>query len=308
MFEHILVPLDGTECSEEVLPYVRRLVCLGASHVTLVRTELPVAMDEYAIISETALDQARQYLEGLRSKLGDLKADIRIVAALGSPASTVLETAEAKQASLILISSARRTRVERFLFGSVPDRIVQRSRTPVLVIPPHWPPKGGPARSPEECPIRTLLVPLNGGDPSSRAILQYALRVCLQAKARLILISVLPTSGGSGAGRDDGGRDDFESAEELLYAAGAQCATVGVDFSVIVEFGDTAERILSVCRDRDVDWIAMATRGRSGLSRWLLPSATHRILQQTRVPVLTVRSEPVLQFPKVGRLSVPGHS
>jgi nucleotide-binding universal stress UspA family protein len=41
-----------------------------------------------------------------------------------------------------------------------------------------------------------------------------------------------------------------------------------------------------------VDWIAMATRGRSSLSRWLTPSATLRVLRETGQPLLSVRAEP----------------
>jgi len=311
MLEHILVPLDGTSESEEALPYVRRLVGLGASRITLLRAELPVAMDEYAMVTEAARDQAREYLQGVKARLSDLPVRIGILPLIGPPATAALEAADLKQISLIVIAEAPRPRLARLLLGSVSERIVQRSPVPVLVVPPHWTYDLEPPMPPELRPIRTVLVPLNGTS-ASRLILPYALEIARQAKSRLLLVSVLPSPGArsglrQGAG-DEPSSDEREGAEEQLYAAGSQCAERGVDFTVILEHGDPAERILSVCRERSADWIAMATRGRSGFSRWLTPSATHRVLRESSLPVLTTRAESPVRTGVYGRLSVPGHS
>jgi len=310
MLEHILVPLDGTAESEEALPYVRRLVGLGASRITLLRAELPVAMDEYAMVSEAARDQARVYLQEVKSRLSALPVRVGILPLIGPPATAALEATELKQISLIVIAEARRPRLARLLLGSVSERIVQRSPVPVRVVPPHWPYALEPPIPAERRPIRTVLVPLNGSS-ASRVILPYALTIARQAKSRMLLVSVLPTSAGARSGppsEDDPAPDEIEGAEEQLYAAGAQCAEYGVDFTVILEHGDPAERILSVCRERSADWIAMTTRGRSGFSRWLTPSATHRVLRESSLPVLTTRAESSSRSRIYGRLSVPGHS
>ena len=307
MLEHILVPLDGTSESEEALPYVRRLVGLGASRITLLRAELPVAMDEYAMVSEAARDQAREYLQGVKARLSDLPVRIGILPLIGPPASAALDATDLKQISLIVIAEAHRPRLARLLLGSVSERIVQRSPVPVLVVPPHWTYDLEPPMPPELRPIRTVLVPLNGAS-ASRVILPHALTIARQAKSRLLLVGVLPATTGARPVQREGAADEFEAAEEQLYAAGAECAESGVDFTVILEHGDPAERILSLCRERSADWIAMATRGRSGFSRWLTPSATHRVLRESSLPVLTTRANSPVPAGIYGRLSVPGHS
>lgn len=307
MLEHILVPLDGTSEAEEALPYVRRLVGLGASRITLLRAELPVAMDEYAMVSEAARDQAREYLQGVKARLSDLPVRVGILPLIGPPAAAVLEATDLKQISLVVIAEARRPRLARLLLGSVSERIVQRSKVPVLVVPPRWTYDLEQPTPAERRPIRNVLVPLNGS-AASRVILPYALRIARQAKSRLLLVSVLPPPGSRSDGSDEPARDEFEGAEEQLYEAGAQCAASGVDFTVILEHGEPAERILSVCRERSADWIAMATRGRSGFARWLTPSATHRVLRESSLPVLTTRAESSTRSRVYGRLSVPGHS
>lgn len=284
--KHVLVPLEGNERAEAVFPMLRRLDALGLDEITLMRTDMPVAADEYIVVSATALHEARTYLQGARGRLGRLRTPVRLLARIGPAASTILETASEKGATLILMAKARRPRLVRFLFGSVTEHVVQRSRIPVLTVPSA---EHGPAR-----PFRNLLLPLDGRK-SSAAILAPAIDLAAACGARLLLFSVLsPTGAAAGARTSDGAeheREEFENAEELLYAAGAACAEAGVDFSVILEHGDPADRIVALCREREIDGIAMATRGRTGLSRLVTPSATLKVLRESPVPLLTVRSE-----------------
>ena len=279
MLKHLLVPLEGTESAEAVLPMLRRFDALGLSEITLLRTEMPVVMDEYAAVSEAALDQARLELNEVRLRLSGLGATVHTLAQIGPAAATILEVSQDLSVSLILMSMPRRPRLVRFLFGNVTERLVQRSRIPVLTVPPPGFSESDPER---DGALRSILVPLDGGQ-GSRSILPLAMEAARASGARLLLLRVLPESRGC---------DEFEGAEEQLYSAGAECAEAGVDFSVLMEYGDPAEQILSVCRDRRVDWIAMATRGRSSLSRWLTPSATLRVLRRTGRPLLTIREVP----------------
>ncbi|HEV3029453.1 MAG TPA: universal stress protein [Planctomycetota bacterium] len=288
MFDHLLVPLEGNEFAESVLPVVRRLDALGVSEITLLRTEMPVAVDEYTVACEAALHQAQKYLAEVRERLSGIKAPIRTLTQIGPAASTILEVARDRRATLILASIAHRSRLVRFLFGNVTERLVERSRIPVLAVPPSWVHDLGSDVAPGERLARNILVPLDGGQ-ASRSILPHAVEMALATGARILLFSVIsPDSRHS----PDPTREEFECAEEQLYAAGADCAAAGVEFSVLMDHGEPVERILAACRDRRVDGIAMATRGRSSLSRWLAPSVTLRVLRQTGLPLLTVRAEP----------------
>lgn len=287
MVNRLLVPLEGSPSAESVLPLVRRFDRAGVSEILLLRTEMPIAVDEIPAAGEVALERARTYLESVRRRLDGLQAPVRLLAELGPPGSTILECAREHGADMILATAARRHRLVRFLFGNVTERLVQRSGIPLLTLPaadadPEAP--NGPA-------IRNLLVPLDGG-LASRDILPAAFDLARSTGARILFLCVLSAGGRSRTDfvSDGSPREEFECAEEQLYAAGADCAAAGLDFSVLVEYGEPVDRILAVCRDRSVDGIAMATRGRSSLSRWLAPSATLRVLRQAAVPLLTVRS------------------
>jgi|FLYL01.1.fsa_nt_gi nucleotide-binding universal stress UspA family protein len=81
--------------------------------------------------------------------------------------------------------------------------------------------------------------------------------------------------------RDEGLTYLHECARRLEAAGGVHCE---------VEFGDdAAEVIADYARRHDVDLIAMATHGRSGLSRLVSGSVASKVLEKAGLPVLLVR-------------------
>jgi nucleotide-binding universal stress UspA family protein len=134
MKNHLLVPLAGTPESESVLKHLPRLARRGST-VTLMRAEMPAALEQYTDLSDAALEHARRYLEEVRARLCDLDVRVRTVARIGAPADAILDVAREIGATLILLSSGRRAALARFLFGSVAGAVVKHSPVPVLVIP-----------------------------------------------------------------------------------------------------------------------------------------------------------------------------
>lgn len=64
----------------------------------------------------------------------------------------------------------------------------------------------------------------------------------------------------------------------------------GYAVDVEVHFGDAAQRIIDFVNDENVDLVAMATHGRSGIGRLVLGSVAERVLRGVTVPVLLMRS------------------
>ena len=83
--------------------------------------------------SETEADA---YLQPLASKLQGMgvKAKVMILDAQ-DPAAAISETAESEDADLIVMCTHGRTGAERWLLGSVTDRVIRSSGVPVHVIP-----------------------------------------------------------------------------------------------------------------------------------------------------------------------------
>ncbi len=109
----------------------------------------------------------------------------------------------------------------------------------------------------------------------------------------------LPVAGPSGVEQSGEGKRaaapaQIEESERRRLAAkydslAGELRGKGYEASVRIRLGDVAEEIVK--ESEDVDLIAMATRGRTGLSRLVSGSVAERVLQNVPVPVLLVHAD-----------------
>lgn len=69
-----------------------------------------------------------------RTVIGD--EPTRVEATVGDPATSILAYMETNEIDLVVIATHGRTGFDRFLIGSVAERVLRQSPTPVLVVPP----------------------------------------------------------------------------------------------------------------------------------------------------------------------------
>ncbi len=81
-----------------------------------------------------------------------------------------------------------------------------------------------------------------------------------------------------------------EVAEDPRKRAGNTQGPGAAKVSGKVVVGSPAEEILRYADTNDIDFILMATHGRSGISRWVMGSVADRVLRSSRIPVLLVRA------------------
>ncbi len=80
--------------------------------------------------------------------------------------------------------------------------------------------------------------------------------------------------------------------QDALRVDADRLRELGYTVAMEVHFGDPAQRIIDYVNAHDVDLVAMATHGRSGLGRIVLGSVAERVLRGVGVPVLLMRSAP----------------
>ncbi|MCB0104425.1 MAG: universal stress protein [Caldilineaceae bacterium] len=66
----------------------------------------------------------------------------------------------------------------------------------------------------------------------------------------------------------------------------------GYQVNTMVRLGDPVEQIVAAVEQGDYDLLAMATRGRTGLTRLVLGSVAESVLRQVTIPMLLVRPAP----------------
>jgi nucleotide-binding universal stress UspA family protein len=144
-FQKIIVPLDESTLAKEALPTAEFLARTLDLELLLVRvlntyswafTDLsPYGAHNLPVeLLQTIEEAATKYLDntvaGLREK--GLKADSRLM--LGDPGSEINDLASQTPNSLVVISTHGRSGVGRMVMGSVADKVVRGSGSPVLLL------------------------------------------------------------------------------------------------------------------------------------------------------------------------------
>ncbi len=138
----IVVPLDGSHRSEEVLPAVAPLARSWGATVRLLRVVPPVKEvrdeDDRVVAwvdQETARveNEARGYLRRVAAGLGDLHVENAV--RIGVDAATeIIEESEASGADLIALASHRRHGLDRMRHRSVARQVRRSTTIPLLVV------------------------------------------------------------------------------------------------------------------------------------------------------------------------------
>jgi nucleotide-binding universal stress UspA family protein len=138
-----------------------------------------------------------------------------------------------------------------------------------------------------------ILFPTDGSEGANAAF-GHVLDVAVDTDATVHVLSVADTTHDSVTRIGGDVVDVLErQGETFVEAAAERAANRGVETETAVEQGGVAETIVAYATDRDVDLIAMPTRGRTGLDRLLLGSTTERVVRRSPVPVLSVGPDDV---------------
>lgn len=147
MYQKIMVPLDGSELAECVLPHVEVLAkgC-GVEDIIFVRVAEPfhVSAPSMArsylseenikrIESENRTD-AENYLNQIVSRVRYDGTNVQSEVLVGKAADTIADYATKSEVDLIILATHGRSGISRWVYGSVADRILRSSCVPVLMI------------------------------------------------------------------------------------------------------------------------------------------------------------------------------
>ena len=122
-----------------------------------------------------------------------------------------------------------------------------------------------------------IMVPLDGSDLAQK-VLDHAVDLARALGATLVLLHVRTSRTGS-----------KEAARRYLEFVQAQVAPQGVPIELVVASGAIAASIIRAADEENIDLIAMATHGRTGVQRAVRGSVAEEVLRRSNKPVLLVR-------------------
>jgi len=145
VFDHILIPLDGSPLAEQALDMVAQIRGDAPAHYDLVRVVEPIThgltisgVDPTIDVDaqEAAWQQATAYLEGVAAPLRERGHVVMTYVPIGHLASAILERAEADAMTLIAMTTHGRGGMARMIMGSVADKVLRCTTTPLLIYRP----------------------------------------------------------------------------------------------------------------------------------------------------------------------------
>jgi nucleotide-binding universal stress UspA family protein len=152
LFKKILIATDGSEHVKKAVTYAIELAKLYGAElhsVYVMDIKADCARELYTDRSGVGLkrvlkkegscadryrkegEKATKYIEDMAKKEG---LDIKKWVTEGHPAEEILKLAQAQSVDLIVMGTLGRSGIEKFLLGSVADKVIRNSRIPVLIV------------------------------------------------------------------------------------------------------------------------------------------------------------------------------
>lgn len=148
MLKHVLVPLDGSKFAEQALVYAERLID-GDGQLTLLSVveDVPIyplvspsppllaqEIQNYRTFSKNAAVKANQYLHEVSEKISVQPITLKVIVS-DNVAAAIIEEAQESAVDVIVMSTHGYSGINRWLLGSVTQKVLQASPCPILVIP-----------------------------------------------------------------------------------------------------------------------------------------------------------------------------
>ncbi len=151
MYNRILLTTDGSKNSEFAIEHALQIASDEGAEVIVLHVvdgkhqnvseediggELP-----FGKYSQKVLDQFEKVIQDFKNKNEEQnKVNITKLSIEGKPSKVILEVCQRENIDMIVMSNSGKNKVDRFLLGSVTEKIIRESPVPVLVIPANYSP------------------------------------------------------------------------------------------------------------------------------------------------------------------------
>jgi nucleotide-binding universal stress UspA family protein len=292
MMKRILMPTDGSPCSEGAINKGLRLAKTLNTEVTFLYTvENPVTTyatevgvypelyEELKKVGNHSLAKAQT----LANNLG-VKATTQLVEQ-SRPVDAIHEAE--KNHDMVIMGTHGRRGFDRLMIGSVTEGALRNASKPYLVI-----------RQTKESQeallgLKHLLMPVDGSECSKRAV-EKGLELAKDLGAEVTFLFVFDEHLAAYYGMPgatyvrDMYRDYEKAGEAILEKAKAHANKAGVKSTTkLVKHHKPVEAIVEA--EQDFDMVVMGTHGRRGFDRFMLGSVAEGVLRRSSKPLLLMR-------------------
>ena len=241
-------------------------------------------------IIDDAVRRLTSYLGSVATTFAD--TDVRCSVEKGKAEDTIIEKAATDTAMLITMATHGRSGLNRFLLGSVAEKVLRGMANPLLLIRATE-----EAKSEGEAMLKSIIVPLDGSELAEGVLpLAAGMAKKLDLEVELFRTYHIPYNVyGGDEGFYAGNYEELlagvrDEAAQYLDKKAADLKNLGVaKVTCVTKEGLAADEIILLGQKTPDNLIAMSSHGRSGVKRWVLGSVAEAVVRHCGDPVLITR-------------------
>jgi nucleotide-binding universal stress UspA family protein len=295
MYDTILIPTDGSDHSVRAAEHGAFLARAFDAEVHLINVfdvQGAAGVFDAGGVDSEFVDRLKAESERTVDELEAVVSDaarLQTATVRGEPSETILEYAAEHDVDMIAMGTHGRTGVNRYIAGSVAERVIRLADVPVLTARAN-------ARSEIDGDYGDVLVPTDGSEAAAVAI-EHGVAIAAAVDARVHAVTAVDV-GELGTGPDYPQGSELreylaDRGAEATEAIATRAEEAGLTAVTDVREGPPAKTLLAYADEHDVDLIVMGTHGRTGLNRYLLGSTTERVIRHSDAPVLAVNAREI---------------
>jgi nucleotide-binding universal stress UspA family protein len=300
LFSRILCPIDFSDFSAHVVDQAvtmarwqkARIIALHVYSPSV--APIPTLPPPAERVGQSEIERMRANTRSCFQPATSAGIDVEVLVDIGRPAAEILARAANIPADLIVMGTHGAGGFERFLLGSVAEKVLRRSPCPVLTVPPRAPFAATPAPTHVLCAV-------DFSDWSLGA-LRLACSLAHESGARVTAVHViewpwqeppapiwaeLPKE--QAAALAEFRRYSEASAKKRLEQILSDVAPEGVTTAAAVHHGKPYVEILRVAGEEHADFIVVGVHGRNVVDMTVFGSTTNQVVRGAACPVLTLR-------------------
>lgn len=270
-FERIMLATDGSDYSSGAIQVAIDMA--QRYHAKLLIVSVAVYNPEYSTsvpgLEVAAIDMARRNAAEAMERASSLDHEL-VIAKAADPYRGIVDAAEEYRADVIVMGRRGKRGLARSMLGDATARVIGHASCNVLIVP----------RGARSCQ-KGIIVATDGSRYGDAAAITAGKMAVMDALPLTVVSAVLP---GHNAQR----RKEAQLAvQRVQYGLGKTAASIT---GLVLEGDRPDEVIVAQMRKSGADLIVMGSHGRTGLDRVLLGSIAERVIGQSEVSVLVVKT------------------